>query len=140
MKNKRLRRVSVPSTALLGSGCEEVQPVIAVWPTSDGIGGRNPTRADTVHVLAFARGNMTLRQCEAAGLNGGASLIGKTTIRDMVRYEVEAGIIRGTGKLDTRYARRFALLRDALLGAAQDIADVLPNASHEPASKQERHT
>lgn len=127
MKNKRSRRVSVPSTALLGRGCEVVQPIIAVWPTSDGIGGRNPERADTVHVVAYARGNMTIGECRAAGLKGGTALIGKTTIRDMVRREIESGIIRGTGKLDTRYARRFALLRDALLGAAQEIADALPN-------------
>ena len=131
MKNKRSRRVSVPTTALLGRGCETVRPLIAVWPTSDGIGGRNPTRSDTVHVLAFARVNMTLEECEAAGLKGGCTLIGKTTIRDMVRYEIEGGIIRGTGKLDTRYARRFALLRDALLGAAQEITDALPNVSND---------
>jgi len=125
LNKKRSRRVSVPSTALLGQACNEVAPVIAVWPTTDGLGGEAPTRADTVHVVAFARGNMTNEECSLAGLDGGCALIGKTTIKEMVRYELESGIIRGTSKLDKRYVHRFSLLRDALLEAAQEIKDAL---------------
>lgn len=132
---RKSRRVSVQSTALLGKECEEVLPLIAVWPTTDGLGGSSPSRADTVHIVAFSRGDMTLAQCEAAGMPGGCQLIGKTTIRDMVRYEVEAGLV-GSGMLDARYAHRFRQLRQALIDAAQDIADAIREVGHAVGSHQ----
>lgn len=120
MKKKRQRRVSVPSTALLGKHCNGVDAMIAVWPTNDGLNGRAATRADTVHVVAFS-------DYDIKGYNGGTALLSKTTIRDMVRREVESGVRCDTGKLDKRYARRFGQLRDALMEAAKHIEDSMPN-------------
>jgi len=118
MKKNARRRVSVPSTALLGRGWEVEASLPWGWNSvgaGDGYGGRTPAKPDTVHVTAWDKWT-----------NG--TLIGRTTVRAMVRVCVDDSTTRDGKFPDARTTRDMERLRITLLEAAQYISDAMPNA------------
>ena len=117
MKKNAKRRVSVPSTALLGRGWEVEASLPWGWSSvgaGDGHGGRSPSKPDTVHVTAWDKWT-----------NG--TLIGRTTVRAMVRECVDDSTGRDGKFHQVRVTRDMERLRRTLLEAAQYIADAMPN-------------
>ena len=115
-KSARRKRLSKISTALLGRGWEVEASLPWGWNSvgaGDGLRGRAPSKPDTVHVMAWDK-----------WCNG--TLVGRTTVRDMVRNCLDRSTCCDGKIPDVRTARDMERLRVALLEAAQYISDAMP--------------